>query len=525
MKYLKQTAAAALAAVLAVSMAGCGGSGGNRSASVSESGVHLNFSCYNYSNSMDPVTNVNASWCFLRYGVGECLFRFDENAVVQNGLCDSYETEDYTTWVLHIRDGVKFSNGNDLTPGVVKNSLERLYASEADGTGNSTPSQYVTFSEIEADDEAGAVTLVCSSRTVNLPGILAYPWYGIVDTSVIDREVIGTGPYGVSSVQENTTVNLVKNEYYWDGEVPYDSITVYLTEDSSTKAMALKSGDVDLAENITTASDLEELKADPAYYVSETAGVRLGNSYFNFNGVLGNDALRQAIQYAIDDETMCNVTVGGMYTAGCSVLPSSLPYGYDQLNDPWAYDPDKAAELLDSAGIVDTDGDGYRELDGEKIQLNYLAYSSRNLDEFAQAVAITLESLGIGCKVTVQDYDTALANQSAGNFDMITSNAIVVPTGDPTGFLGNFYSENSAAYGYYANDTYDALYEQLLETTDQDEQLGLIVQLQQVLIDDAATLVHGYYNSTFASRASVVSGADIMPFDYYWITTNIRPAQ
>lgn len=150
---------------------------------------------------------------------------------------------------------------------------------------------------------------------MNLPGILAYPWYGIVDTSVIDREVIGTGPYGVSSVQENTTVNLVKNEYYWDGEVPYDSITVYLTEDSSTKAMALKSGDVDLAENITTASDLEELKADPAYYVSETAGVRLGNSYFNFNGVLGNDALRQAIQYAIDDETMCNVTVGGMYTA------------------------------------------------------------------------------------------------------------------------------------------------------------------------------------------------------------------
>ena len=80
-------------------------------------------------------------------------------------------------------------------------------------------------------------------------------------------------------------------------------------------------------------------------------------------------------------------------------------------------------------------GDGYRELDGENINLNYIAYSSRNLDEFAQAVAITLESIGIGCSVTVQDYDTALANQSAGRFDLITSNAIVVPTGDPTGFL------------------------------------------------------------------------------------------
>ena len=200
-------------------------------------------------------------------------------------------------------------------------------------------------------------------------------------------------------------------------------------------------------------------------------------------------------------------------------------YGYEQLTDPYAYDLDKATAVLDEAGIVDTDGDGYRELDGENINLNYIAYSSRNLDEFAQAVAITLESIGIGCSVTVQDYDTALANQSAGRFDLITSNAIVVPTGDPTGFLGNFYSGNSGTYGYYANDEYDALYEQLLTATDEDQRLELIIEMQQILIDDAATLVHGYYNSTFASRADAVSGADITPIDYYWITTDIHPAR
>ncbi len=526
-KWIKKAAAAVLAAVMTVSLAACGSGNGNTSQGGGTSaadGTHLNFSCYNYSNSMDPITNVNSSWCFLRYGVGECLFRFDENVEVEYALCDAYETEDYTTWVLHIRDGVQFSNGNAVTASVVKASLERLYDAEANKTGNSTPSQYVTFSSIEADDEAGTVTLVCDSRTVNLPGILAYPWYGIVDTSVIDTEVIGTGPYYVTALEENSTIDLARNEYYWDGEVPYDTIRIFLTEDSSTKAMALKSGDVDLVENITTASDLMELEADDAYYVSTTAGVRLGNSYFNFNGVLGNDALRQAILYAIDDATMCDITVGGMYTAGCSVLPSSLSYGYDQLTDPFSYDLDKAVETLDAAGIVDTDGDGCRELDGQPINLNYIAYTSRNLDEFAQAVAITLESIGIGCTVTVQDYDTALANQSAGSFDLITSNATTVPTGDPTGFLGNFYSGNSGTYGYYANDQYDALYERLLAATDADEQLELIIQLQQILIDDAATLVHGYYNSTFASRASVVSGADIAPIDYYWITTKIRPA-
>ena len=79
--------------------------------------------------------------------------------------------------------------------------------------------------------------------------------------------------------------------------------------------------------------------------------------------------------------------------------------------------------------------------------------------------------------------------------------------------------------GYYANEEYDALYEQLLAEKDADAQLSLITRMQQILIDDAATLVHGYYNSTFASRADAVSGADITPIDYYWITTKIQPAE
>ena len=525
----KRALALVLALGMALSLMACGSSDSSGTDTDTEESSsetnHLNFACYNYSNSLDPITNVNSSWCGVRYGVTECLFRFNADVEVEYALCDSYETEDYQTWVLHIREDVQFSNGDDLTASGVLASLERLYAAEADGSGNSTPSQYVTFTSMSADDEAGTVTLVCTDVTTNLPGILAYPWYAIVDTEVIDEEVIGTGPYYVTELVENSYINFAKNEYYWDGEVPYDTYTAYLTEDSSTKAMALQSGDVDLVENITTASDLAALEEDEDYYVSTTAGVRTGNTYFNFNGVLANEALRQAIQYAIDDETMCSITVAGMYTAGCSVLPSSLSYGYDELTDPFEYDMEAAVAVLDAAEIVDTDGDGYRELDGEMIDLNYIAYSSRNLNDFAEAVAISLESIGIKCTVTVQDYDTALANQSAGDFDMITSNAIVVPTGDPTGFLGNFYSGNSDAYGYYSNEEYDAAYEALLATTDADEQYELIVELQQILIDDAATLVHGYYNSTMASAVDKVTGADITPMDYYWITTAIAPVE
>lgn len=68
---------------------------------------------------------------------------------------------------------------------------------------------------------------------------------------------------------------------------------------------------------------------------------------------------------SIDDETLCNTTVGGMYEAGISVLPSSLDYGYDKLKDATPYDVEQAKKILDEAGIVDSDGDGYREFNGD----------------------------------------------------------------------------------------------------------------------------------------------------------------
>lgn len=512
-----------LAAAVAVAL-GLGQLGGT-----GETGEkHLNFGCYNYSDSLDPATNVNASWCGVRYGITECLFRFDEQVVAQPWLCDTYQvSEDSRTWTLHIREGVSFSNGNPVTASAVKASLERLYAEtdpDQGGTGNSNPEIYLTWESLEADDAAGTVTIVCSSPTGNLPGILAYPYFAVIDVTEAPESIIGTGPYRLESKQAGVSLEMVRNEYYWNGEVPYDSVTILFLEDSSTKSMALQSGDVDVVENITTASDLEKLSQDDTYYVATAAGVRTGNSYLNFHGVLGNDALRQAILMALDSETMCETTVAGMYTAGISVLPSSLAYHYDQLTNPYPYDPEQAEAVLDAAGIVDTDGDGIRELDGENLNLNYVAYTSRNLNEFAEAIALQLAEIGVGVTVTVCDYDTALALQNAGEFDLITANTTTVGTGDPQDFLGGWYSGNSQNYGYYQNEEYDRLYEKLTVTVDSEERTELITQLQQILIDDAATIVHGYYNSRMFSRADRVTGAEIATVDYYWLTTDIAPA-
>ena len=98
------------------------------------------------------------------------------------------------------------------------------------------------------------------------------------------------------------------------------------------------------------------------------------------------------------DDTICNSrTIGGLYTPGFSVLPSNLNYGYDELVNPYEYNPEKAMEILDEAGIVDTDGDGIRELDGQNINLRYISYENRLLNDFSDAHAQYLAEIGIGC--------------------------------------------------------------------------------------------------------------------------------
>jgi ABC-type transport system substrate-binding protein len=490
---------------------------------------HLNFGCFNFSDSFDPATNVNSSWLGIRYGMTESLFKFSNTIEVEPNLCDTYSvSDDYRTWTFHIRDGVTFSNGTKLTATKVKDSIERLYAMtdpDQGGQGNSKPKGYLIYQSIAADDEKGTVTIVTETPNPNVHGILAYPYFAIIDTAVADKEIIGTGPYKIRELDTGVSALMERNESYWNGEVPFDTVTILFVADSSTKSMALQSGNIDMVENITTSSDLKKLEADSRFKISVAPGVRTGNAYMNFKGVLGNEKLRQAIITAIDRETMCLITVSNMYSAGISVLPSSLNYNYDQLIDPFPFNQARAIEILDQAGIVDSDGDGWRELDGKNIDLNFVAFVSRNLNEFAEAISLQLAEIGLKVTVNIRDYDTAMGLQNLGEFDLITSNALTVPVGDPFEFLGNWYSGNSHDYGFYVNSEYDSIYEQLKAEMDTKKRIELITRLQQILIDDASTIVFGYYNSRMFSNAEKITGADIYTIDYYWLTSNIKPVE
>ncbi|MBQ7370857.1 MAG: ABC transporter substrate-binding protein [Blautia sp.] len=488
----------------------------------------LTFGCQNYGGGgVDPAEQINTAWNAMRYGVTECLFKFTDSMEVEPWLAESYEvSDDHTTWTIKLKDGIKFSTGADMTASAVKASFDRL---KEDGpNGSASPDKYLEYdAEITADDDANTITIVTQTAYPDLTKNLAYPVLAIVDvaeTEDYSHGTIGTGPYVIDTYTDEVGYTLKKNENYRE-EVPYDDVTLYYMGDASAKAMALQNGQVDLVENITNVADIQSLQESDAYTVDIANGVRCGFAYINQKGVLGNDTLRKAVIMAVDDETICNsALIGGLYEPGFSVLPSNLAYGYDTLENPNAFDAEAAAALLDEAGIVDTDGDGIRELDGENIVLKYIYYDNRLLKEFAQAQHMYLNQIGIEVEESEQDSDTEWNMMVNGEYDLCASNWTTVGTGDPTEYLDNWYGKSSANYCGFQNDEYDELYEQLRTELDNEKRTEIITRLQQILVDNGAALIDGYYKSSMIYSQNV-GYAHIHTADYYWLSTEITPAE
>lgn len=516
----KMTGMLLIGLLLIFGVAGCGS---DKSSSGAKDTLKMGVT--NFADSLEPTDNY-FGWVLMRYGLGECLVKFDEKMTSTPWLAEKWEIQaDNLTWKFVINDKAKFSNGKKVTAADVKSALERVFEK------SNRAQTFFKYTEMTADGQT--LTIKTEDPVPGLPGMLADPLFIIIDTSVTDRDYrtmgpICTGPYMVKSFTK-ANAQMEANPHYWDGEVPFKNVEIKSIDDPNTRAMALQSGEVDIIVNVAP-GDMK-LFANDKYHVSEIASLRTVLARLNVaeGHYLNDPKVRAALISACDRKTYNEVLLQNNFIPGKAPIPPSLDYGFDQLTDPNAYNVDRAKKLLEEAGWKDTDGDGYVEKDGKPLELDFVFYSSRpELPLYAEATQADAKKVGIKINLKNVDYNILDGLSIRGEYDLSISNIITANTGEPAVYMDwywktNVNNNNPQNGSGYSNPEYDALSNKLRVEFDAAKRREYIISMQQILMNDGASLFFGYPKTNMISSISV-KGAQILPADYYWLTKEIKPA-
>lgn len=461
---------------------------------------------------LNPHDNYSG-WSAVRYGVGETLFKFNENMELEPWLADSYEQVDEYTVKITLKDGIKFSSGRDLDGQAVKECLDDLIAVHDRAPGD------LKIKEITADGQT--VTITSEEKVPALLNYLSDPYGAIIDMEYgvqADKNVAGTGPFIATSVSD-TEIELKKNPEYWGGEVGMDKVIVTEIVDGDTLTMAMQSGEIDATQGLPYAS-LALFQDNDQYKVSSTETSRVFFAQMNYETeALQDHNVRQAIAMAIDKKGFTENLLSGNGTPAVGVFPANFTFGGDVVTDA-EYNPQEAKKLLEESGWTDTDGNGYVDKDGKDLEIRWLTYPGRQeLPLLAESAQATLKDIGI--KVEVNNTENTQDFIDKGDWDIFASAFVTAPTGDPEYFFTTHCLKESAKNrGHYYNEELEALEKELHDEFDPDKRGELAVKMQQIILNDCGFVFASHLKMSFVMKSNV-TGFEAHPSDYYEITANL----
>lgn len=465
---------------------------------------------------LNPHENYSG-WSAVRYGVGETLFKFSDEMEPEPWLATGYEFVDETHCVITLREGVMFSSVRAMDAAAVKECLDDLVAKHDRAAGD------LKISQITA--EGNTVTIETTQPCPALINYLCDPYGAIIDMQAgvgSDGNVSGTGPYIAVQVS-GTEITLVKNTNYWDGDPKVDEIVVRSITDGDTLASALQSGEIDASYGLPYAS--YALFQDSSEYT--IASCDTSRTFFcqaNFkSSIMQDPAVRQALARGIDKEGFISTLLNGRGVVAQGPFTDDLAFG-DGAVSAVSYDPEEAKRILEEAGWVDSDGDGVREKDGQKLTIRWLTYPGRmELPLLAESAQSTLGEIGFDVVVNSTANHTEIRKNSEA-WDVYASALVTAPTGDPEYFFtATCLEESPKNFGSYSNEELESLAEQLRVELDPAMRAELAVQMQNVLLEDAGYVFASHLTMGIVSRAGV-SGIEPHPCDYYEITVDLDVA-
>lgn len=377
----------------------------------------------------------------MQFGFDSLFGTDDDFQIDDSGKATLALDQENNKATITLKEGLKWSDGEPLT------AEDVIYSYEVIGHPDYTGIRYDgTFQNVvgmeeyhsgEADTISGItqvddVTVEIEFQEVS-PSMLqagggvwsyAMPKHYLEDVPVaelassekIRSTPVGDGPFRITKVTPGESVEYEANEYYWQGEPKLDNVVVEVVPSSSI-VPALENGTYDVALSMPT--DLYASYAElPGYtllgreelsytYIGFKLGkwdAEAGEVVYDEDAKMADKSLRQAMGYAIDNDAVAQRFYNGLRSNANTVIPPVFgSFGATTEEVPgYYYDADKANQLLDDAGYVDTDNDGIREdSDGEPLQINFASMEGGETAEpIAQYYIQAWNEVGLDVQLT-----------------------------------------------------------------------------------------------------------------------------
>ena len=529
MKRTKKILALFLAAMMTtLSFSGCASEPSSSSSASQENTVKEVTFCESwdfeggfFSLQAPNVTNGTFGLYYFLTNFYETLVRYEDGEIVP-GLAERWEVSpDELTYTFYLKQGIKFSDGTDFNAEAVKINLDNIPGILAEFNGGWGLTSTLLDEVTVVDEYTVAVKLTTpyygalQDFAVPMPMSMMSPAGYNEDGSLAEitkTKTLGTGPYMYDGQKENEIYTFVRNPYYDRGESDVDVFHVKVIPDNDAKVLALRNGEIDMivGQANLTYNTFEELSTAPGFTaVSSDATIQSSTMGFNVSHAPFNDpAVRLAANHAIDTQSISTNIFYGVETPADSVLDKELPY-CDVDTGTYEYDVEKAKQILEDAGWVDSDGDGIREKDGVKLSGNLLyATDQASLGDLSSVLAAQLKEVGFEITPVGKEQMVYFQDISNGDFDLAIAITNAIPS-DPylliSRCLTNTVIDNYLAQGLAGMENADELINSLNAMTNEDEIQSVYNTLLQELHDEATIIPLTRVKGMAAYNTNVIS--------------------
>ena len=470
----------------------------------------LTVALVSHAPTLDPHMHFERVGILVNINMFDSLLHRSTKLQFEPSLATSWKAVTDTQWEFKIRKGVRFHNGDVLTPADVKYSFDRVL----DQTKKSL--QYGNIRAIKEVKVVDAETVhiitdkpfpLLLERLVFFPIVNKKHVETVGDQAFGTTSPVGTGPWKFVEWKRDQLIRLEAFDQHWRGKPPFKHLIFRAIPETATQVAEVKTGGVDIIRDVS-ADLVPDLKSHPQAYISSTPILRV--HYVNLDmrvAPFDKKGVRQAANYAIDKSAIIQKMMAGLGTQVATTV-QPLAFGFDPEVKPYPFDPKKAKELLAQAGYPN----------GVDITLHSSSVAYRPVFE---AMAEMLTEVGIRATPRMWDPGPAWnkflqaegkATQGMygtwGNYSVFDADAVLHPLyhNEPGGWIGRWYARVEGL---------DKLIDEARSTVDQPKRKRLYSQIQQMIREEAPSIFLWTQHDTLGISKKVQYAA--RPDEWLWL--------